>query len=174
MKLAGLSDIQSFEFWGVVAAIITAAISLIQTSFTKRQVDSTVRAWVGAAAPPLFLNMEERRFVFHFTNTGSIPAEDVQLRMIARNISFTKEELKEKGKFDEHSSVKFVVFPGAKPIYHLRFEEPMYEHLKENQFAYIGVRIKYRYGKCRRAEYGTILEYDTRLNTSGTLDEWIE
>jgi hypothetical protein len=45
LKLAGLSDIQSFDFWGVIgviAAIIAAAISLIQTTLTKRQVDITV------------------------------------------------------------------------------------------------------------------------------------
>lgn len=50
----------------------------------------------------------------------------------------------------------------------------MYEHLEKNQFAYIGVRIRYRYGKRRRAEYGTILVYDKYKNMSGTLEEWIE
>jgi hypothetical protein len=181
LKLAGLSDIQSFDFWGVMAAIITAAISivaaaisLIQTLFTKRQVDSTVRAWVGGTEPALMVDSRERRFVYHITNTGSIPAEDVQLIMITNPNLLTREDLKEKGKFEEGSSVKIVLFPGSKFNYQQTIDDSMYEHIKKNEFAYVGVRIRYRYGKRGHAEYWAILKYVTRLNTSATRDEWIE
>jgi len=113
-----------------------------QTNYTREEMDSTLRPWIGISD----VQIQANEFVtFDVKNHGRIPARLVRRRSVFDKTKISKDQLRSTKAEDSD----ILLFPDAtQKMSSILPEEPEYQ--------YVAIMIEYEYANNKHGEYGLI------------------
>lgn len=132
-------------------AIIALVAAFISTYFLKKDMDTRYRPWVSRSKGEESISIQDHYIRIELKNTGSVPAQDIRVRVYTRFSKDPSVELATKPFNNEFG--KFSLAPnGTVPMY-IGLSKEEEEAAKSDEQFFYGILLNYVYTGNRRGSY---------------------
>jgi hypothetical protein len=153
----------------IIGGIATAAALIfiaIQTNVTNTQFEEKDRPWIGI---PHIIDPANSTIRFQLKNFGSVPTLDGTVSIKLENKLITKDSLYDTTSITDTLGV---LLPDQDKYEDYFTTKNITQLIKNKTPLYLGVLIKYDYGKDNHGEYGLIGNYSTNINNFYYVNTW--
>lgn len=142
-----------------------------EVSMTKKQMESSLRPWVGAEKGLVDLDKDNDRFAFYYQNYGSLPTTGIKAYSIISDEKLERQELLT----TQELSWPYIgiVQPGQIKAYILAIGNFRRAESGEKPL-WIGFRFDYSYSENQSGQYGVIYEFFVETQKFTIRDEWVK